>query len=478
MKNIGIKAKLWAVVSILLIGILANSLANYLLGLNNGQRLMTISDKIFPATQNSQQAFSSFKAQSKLYQDAVILGEPETITLAQNESEIVIKSLESILSSNAVKDEKAAEIKKMLTTHKEYSDNARKAYGAMAGDQSSGLTFEQASELAVALNKQGKQFYEQFKNLADEMADFLKGNISEVEIRTENMNIALLAASGILVIICLGATWLVISKSVIGPINKVIDKLCIAVAHLTEMSGKIKVSSITMKDGANEQVAGIEESSASLEEMSSMTKSNMEKTNEANKHVLSANKASRDGINAIERMNTAIKDINKSSQETQAIVKTIDEIAFQTNLLALNAAVEAARAGESGKGFAVVAEEVRNLAMRSAEAASNTAKLIEKSVQSAIGGVSIVTEVGKSFEEINDSISNVAEIENEITIAYSEQAEGIQQLSSAVSVIDKVTQSNATNAEDSAMAADEVDRQAREMNIAVNDLVNLVGDRN
>jgi len=232
-----------------------------------------------------------------------------------------------------------------------------------------------------------------------------------------------------------------------------------------------------MKDGANEQLAGIEESSASLEQMSSMTKSNVEKTSEANKHVSSANKASQAGINAMGRMNTAIQDINKSSQETQAIVKTIDEIAFQTNLLALNAAVEAARAGEAGKGFAVVAEEVRNLAMRSAEAASNTAQLIEKSVQSAISGVSIVTEVGKSFEAISESISNVAKLEADISAAYAEQAEGILQLNSAVSVIDKVTQSNAANAEDSALAADEVDKQAQEMNNAVNDLVNLVGNR-
>lgn len=476
MNNIGIKTKLWAVVGILLIGILANSLANYILGLNNGKKLMGISDTIFPATQSSQQAFASFKAQSKLYQDAVILGEPEAVGKADAESKIVVSSLESIISSQSDAG-RIAEISKLLDSYKTFTGKANTIYGALAGVESSGLTFEQASEQAASLNKVGEQLYVQIENLAVEMAQLLKSNITNVADTTEAMNITLLAISGGLVVLCLGATWFVISKSVIGPINKVIDQLCTTTELLTEMSGKIKISSITMKDGTNEQVAGIEESSASLEQMSSMTKGNMDKTNEANKHVASASNASRDGISAMKRMNAAIEDINKSSQETQAIVKTIDEIAFQTNLLALNAAVEAARAGEAGKGFAVVAEEVRNLAMRSAEAASNTAQLIERSVQNAISGVSIVTEVGKSFEAINESISTVAKIEEDITAAYAEQAEGILQLNSAVSVIDKVTQSNAANAEDSALAADEVDRQAKEMNEAVMNLVNLVGTR-
>jgi methyl-accepting chemotaxis protein len=163
------------------------------------------------------------------------------------------------------------------------------------------------------------------------------------------------------------------------------------------------------------------------------------------------------------RMSSAINKIKTSSDSTAKIVKTIDEIAFQTNLLALNAAVEAARAGDAGRGFAVVAEEVRNLAMRSAEAAKNTANLIEEAVKNSENGVAINAEVLNNFQEITEKANKVSQVVAEIAAASEQQDLGINQVNKAVEQLNMLTQQNAANAEESASAAQEMSSQSEEM---------------
>jgi methyl-accepting chemotaxis protein len=178
-------------------------------------------------------------------------------------------------------------------------------------------------------------------------------------------------------------------------------------------------------------------------------------------------RAAEGGNQAMARMTGAIGDIQSSAAETARIVRAIDEIAFQTNLLALNAAVEAARAGEAGKGFAVVAEEVRSLAMRSAEAARNTGQLIEQSVANAKRGVTIADEVDASLGSIAAAVGKVNALIGEIAASSRDQSTGIEQISSAVGNIDRVTQQNAAAAEQSAAAAEELSAQAEALRSAV-----------
>lgn len=181
------------------------------------------------------------------------------------------------------------------------------------------------------------------------------------------------------------------------------------------------------------------------------------------------------GNEAMGRMLSAIGDIKQSSDETAKIVKTIDEIAFQTNLLALNAAVEAARAGDAGKGFAVVAEEVRNLAQRSAEAARNTSDLIEGSRKRADNGVQVAEEVAGLLGSIVASFHKVSGLINEISAGSVEQAQGVEQINQAMSQLDNVTQGNASNAEQSAAASEELSAQAQKLNAVLADLQRIVG---
>ena len=194
-----------------------------------------------------------------------------------------------------------------------------------------------------------------------------------------------------------------------------------------------------------------------------MTKQNVLSAREAKGVAQEARHRAEAGVESMNLMSSAIDKIKTSSDATARIVKTIDEIAFQTNLLALNAAVEAARAGDAGKGFAVVAQEVRNLAMRSAEAAKNTEDLIKEAVKNSENGVVINSEVLKNFQEIKEKISRVSQAMAEIAAASEQQDQGISQVNKAVEQLNQLTQRGAANAEESASAAEEMSSQSEEM---------------
>jgi methyl-accepting chemotaxis protein len=262
---------------------------------------------------------------------------------------------------------------------------------------------------------------------------------------------------------------------IVRPLGRVIGSIGNATIQTAQASQQIAASSQSQAQGASEQAASLEETSSSLEEMSSMTRKNADSAQQASKLSTEARRATDAGNTSMERMTTAIKQIEQSATETAKIIRVIDEIAFQTNLLALNAAVEAARAGEAGKGFAVVAEEVRNLAMRSAEAAKNTARMIEGSVDNTRAGVTIADEVGAALRDISGATEKVNGLIAEIAAASNEQSTGIEQVNRAVQQMDKVTQQNAANAEESAAASEELAAQAEQLRSAVDELQRMVG---
>ncbi|MCK9296288.1 MAG: methyl-accepting chemotaxis protein [Desulfobulbaceae bacterium] len=268
--------------------------------------------------------------------------------------------------------------------------------------------------------------------------------------------------------------WL-IARSITRPIKAAIDNLSSSAGQINNAAGQVSAASQSLAEGASEQAASIEETSASLEEISSMTRQNAENAGMADNFMKEANKAVELANDSMAALTVSMREISEASEETSKIIKTIDEIAFQTNLLALNAAVEAARAGEAGAGFAVVADEVRNLAMRAAEAAKNTASLIEGTVKKTMAGARHLERSNKAFAEVAGSTGKVSSLVGEIAVASNEQAKGIGQVNQAVNEMDKVVQQNAATAEESASAAEEMSSQAEQLNEIVSDLAELVG---
>ena len=240
-------------------------------------------------------------------------------------------------------------------------------------------------------------------------------------------------------------------------------KIFEAAEQITAASRQVTASAESAAQGATEQASSLEETSSALEEISGQTRQNADNTQKAKALALATQELTDKGSEAMNLLLESMHKIKKSSEDTSSIIKDINEIAFQTNLLALNAAVEAARAGEAGRGFAVVAEEVRNLALRSKEAANKTEQLIALSAKLAEEGVHVSREANENLGEIVDSISKVKDLVAEIAVASEEQAAGVEQINKAVSEMEKGVQQAAANAEESSSAAEELAGQAQEL---------------
>jgi len=273
--------------------------------------------------------------------------------------------------------------------------------------------------------------------------------------------------------VVIGAIYFII-RSIVGPIHKITEGLHKAADHVASASNQVAAAGQTLAEGASEQASAIEETSSSLEEMTAMTRQNAGNATQAKTLMAEARSVVERVDEHVNNMAAAVGEVTRSSEETGKIIKTIDEIAFQTNLLALNAAVEAARAGEAGAGFAVVAEEVRNLAIRAAEAARSTSSLIENTITTVHKSRELTAQTQAAFKESMEISGKVGNLVDEIAAASEEQAQGIQQIGKAVTEMDKVVQQTAANAEESAGASQEMSGQALQMKKYADDLTGII----
>src|SRR5579871_1016516 len=240
-------------------------------------------------------------------------------------------------------------------------------------------------------------------------------------------------------------------------------------------SAQVSNASESLAQGSSEQAASLEETSAATQEVNSMAQSNTASSNTTAEIVTESADRFEEANRALKQMVVATGEINASSNKISKIIKVIDEIAFQTNILALNAAVEAARAGEAGMGFAVVADEVRNLAQRCAQAARDTAGLIEDSVQKSREGKLKVDEASKAMQANVAIACKIGAQIDEVSLSSQEQTRGLEQIAKAINQMEQVTQTTAANAEENASAAEELSAQSETFKGIVDRLTAMVG---
>jgi methyl-accepting chemotaxis protein len=306
-------------------------------------------------------------------------------------------------------------------------------------------------------------------------ASALLGEVSQSIDAQKNYALKLVCAfmfSGLLVFWGLS---LLLVRSITRPVRHAVIGLTEIAEQVNAASGQLAEAGKELAEGSAGQAAAIEQTSSSLEEMAAMTRQNAENSSHANSLMLETKETVGQANKSMQGLTASMKEISVASEQTQKIIKTIDEVAFQTNLLALNAAVEAARAGEAGAGFAVVAEEVRNLARRTAEAAKDTAGLIESTVKKVKDGVVLVDRTNAEFSRVLGSASKAGELVGEIAAASQEQSQGIAQINGAVAEMDKIIQENSASAQESSSASLELNSRAGDLQIYIQDLSGLIG---
>jgi uncharacterized protein YoxC len=394
------------------------------------------------------------------------------LMMRRHEKDFILRLNPKYVGEN---QEEAAHFRKLLSASRDIPAGAKGEIDRLLGVYIS--AFEAYAQTALRLEEQKEHVSaaaHQLDPVTDKLTEYSQAGLDRAR--------ALLESSWMLVAVtlALGAALILVvlfiqSGAIRRNLRTIADEMENSADQVNAAAEQVASNGQSLSSSTTEQAASLQETTSAMQEIRATVETNAQQARHAGTTAKDAHASAERGIAAMTRMSDAIGDIRTSADETAKIIRTIDEIAFQTNLLALNAAVEAARAGDAGRGFAVVAEEVRNLALRSAEAARSTSNLIEASVSKAESGVQTAKEVDASLLEIQRAVQELSGAVDRVSHAVAEEAERIEQINAALAQIDDVTQANAAGAEESAASGEELAAQATELNRMIGDLAALIG---
>jgi methyl-accepting chemotaxis protein len=383
-------------------------------------------------------------------------------------SDLIQKSLEQMRTLVVTEDGKQilSDLSANLSDWQPIYDNVVRLCAAGNADEATKLSRDSAIPLYQKIRSG-------MGRLAAQQSDVLaanKGSVADLASQTRWISASILT-------LCLLAAGFILYSvyGITGELRKSVSELGEGANQVAAAAAQVSSGSQSLAQGSSKQAASIQETSASTEEINSMARKNSESSRAAADLVATSQQKFAQTNQSLEEMVVAMSEITAGSGKISKIIKVIDEIAFQTNILALNAAVEAARAGEAGMGFAVVADEVRNLAQRSAQAAKDTAALIEDSISKSNGGKVKVDQVALAIHSITGEFSRIRTLVDEINLGSQEQAKGTGQIGLVITQMEQSTQKTAATAEESASVAEELNAQSMSLGEIVNRLAEMVG---
>ncbi|HVY93229.1 MAG TPA: methyl-accepting chemotaxis protein, partial [Bryobacteraceae bacterium] len=440
MKQLGITAKIWLSIGVFVFGFVMAAVLGQVQGLSIERNLKSTAMALFPAAQSSQDAEAAFQRMVKSYGDAVLTQDASALDHADEEGRTVVSSLKSIAAIDGLSATRRAEASDIAASVDSFASEARSVYGELLTNPSrmselQGHVASLASRTDVI--KSGLQ--KNRENLAKDLRDELQ----DLETRSARQRWTCILMLGL----TLGVSVIIVNttlrRAVTRPVRRVIEGMQNAANEAAEASGQMTKSGKTVAHDAEQQAVYLQETSASLAEISSTTRANADQARQADGFMHEATETVRGALNTMDDLTQSMNAISHSSREVVAVLRSLDQIAFQTNILALNAAVEAARAGEFGAGFSVVADEVRSLARRSAESAHQSAEIVEKTIADVDRGVELVARAHGAFGAISRTIGDGSRMVSQIAANSTEQAGGISRIEEALAKIEHVTQSNA-----------------------------------
>jgi HAMP domain-containing protein len=439
------------------------------------KHLHIASDSLFPAAASLLEAQASYQKLEKAYKDAVVMQDATVLNTSDSEAAAGASALAAARDKLEFSPDLRQQADDLLARFSELHTRSKAVYASAM----SATTMSTDTQTNLGKVDQDSKAMEQ--SLADFYTQVGKTSY-QAELDAVNASNSRQAFMGgalfLIAILIAGGSLYIMEKQVSAPLRDLAHRLADGAHKVEQSASQVSTSSQSLFQDCSQQVATLEETAASSEEIRSMAQTSTQNCSTTadlvsmsqNKFVLTNQ--------SLGELTKAMDEINSSSTKISKVIKLIDEIAFQTNILALNAAVEAARAGEAGMGFAVVAEEVRNLSQRCAQAASDSAAMIEESMGKCESGKSRLDDVTAAIKAVTEESLKVKELVDQINVGSAEQTRGISQIARAISEMEKVTQASTSNAESGAAVAEVLNSESNSLNEIVRILSGVVEGTN